>query len=109
MFIVIVLFHHSSSSYFDLNELNTVTPNSGLGSDHAWGGNAFVWGGQISGSKILGQYPTSFDNSDVTQIGRGRLIPFRSWESLWYGVSNWFGITDGQDMQYVLPNNGNMG
>lgn len=54
--------------------------------DHAWGGNAFVWGGQVDGGKILGQYPVSFDNSDVSNI-RGRLIPYRSWESIWYGKS----------------------
>ena len=26
-----------------------------------------------------------------------------------YGVSNWMGITDEKEMNYVLPNNGNMG
>lgn len=87
----------------------TISPNTGRGSDHAWGGNAFVWGGQIDGGKILGQYPRSFDESDPANIGRGRLIPSRSWESMWYGISNWFGVTDEDEMEKVLPNNGNMG
>ena len=76
---------------------------------HAWGGPAFVWGGEVDGGKIMGQYPVSFDNTDVSQIGRGILIPYRSWESMWYGVTNWMGVTDEDDMRYVLPNNGNMG
>jgi len=87
----------------------TNNPNSGLGCDHAWGGNAFIWGGEIKGSTILGQYPSSFDNTYEYQIGGGRLIPSRSWESMWYGITNWFGITEEEDMKYVLPNNGNMG
>jgi hypothetical protein len=28
---------------------------------------------------------------------------------MWYGVTNWFGITDSKEIEYVLPNNGNMG
>lgn len=62
----------------------TITENTGRGDDHAWGGLAYVWGGQVDGGKILGQYPTSFDNTDVSNIGRGRLIPAKSHESLWY-------------------------
>lgn len=37
------------------------------------------------------------------------LIPTSPWERLWYGISNWFGITDEREMLKVLPNNGNMG
>lgn len=44
-----------------------------------------MFGGSVAGGKILGQYPTSFDVSAAENIGRGRLIPSRSWDSLWYG------------------------
>lgn len=44
-----------------------------------------MWGGDISGAKILGKFPKSFDNTDLNNIGRGLLIPSRSWESMWYG------------------------
>ena len=87
----------------------TITENSGKGSDHAWGGNAFIWGGQIRGGTILGKYLESFDNTEEHNIGRGRLIPNRSWESMWYGIANWYGITDESELETVLPNNGNMG
>lgn len=61
----------------------TITPNSGKGDDHAWGGVAYVWGGQVAGGKILGQYPPTFDITNEYNIGRGRMYPDRSWESMW--------------------------
>jgi hypothetical protein len=73
------------------------------------GGNYFMFGGDVAGGKILGEYPRSFDESDPTNIGRGRLIPTRAWDSMWYGVSQWFGIIEHADLSYVLPNNVNFG
>ena len=70
----------------------TITANSNRGSDHAWGGNYFIFGGDVNGGKILGKYPRGFGESDPTNIGRGRILPTTSWESLWYGVAQWFGI-----------------
>lgn len=100
----------NSVTFVMLSEFGrTITPNAGRGSDHAWGGNTFIWGGDINGTRILGEYPSVFDNTYEYNVGRGFLIPYRSWDSLWYGVANWFGITSDEDMRYVLPNNGNMG
>lgn len=31
--------------------------HSGLGTDHAWGGNHFILGGSVRGGRIHGQYP----------------------------------------------------
>ena len=53
----------------------SLTPNSGEGTDHAWGGNYFAFGGSMKGGRILGEYPKSFKNNDATNDGRGRLIP----------------------------------
>ncbi|KAL3937927.1 MAG: hypothetical protein SGBAC_007063 [Bacillariaceae sp.] len=72
----------------------TLSQNSGAGTDHAWGGNYFVMGGQVNGGKILGEYPQGFTASDPTNDGRGRL---------------WFGISEEDDLDYVLPNRGNFG
>ena len=36
-------------------------------------------------------------------IGRGRLLPTTSWEAVWQGVLQWFGVPD-NDMATVLPN-----
>jgi len=87
----------------------TITPNSGLGSDHAWGGNYFMFGGEVNGTQILGEYPQSFEDTDATNIGRGRLLPTTSWDAMWYGIAQWFGIHNATDLKYVLPNNGNFG
>lgn len=57
----------------------------------------------------MGEYPSSFSESDHTNIGRGRLIPKSSWDALFYGVAQWFGITDQNELDYVLPNNQNFG
>eukprot|EP00586_Coscinodiscus_wailesii_P000799 CAMPEP_0172487324 /NCGR_PEP_ID=MMETSP1066-20121228/16359_1 /TAXON_ID=671091 /ORGANISM="Coscinodiscus wailesii, Strain CCMP2513" /LENGTH=2416 /DNA_ID=CAMNT_0013253867 /DNA_START=62 /DNA_END=7312 /DNA_ORIENTATION=+ len=82
----------------------TLTPNSGGGTDHAWGGNYFMFGGGVKGGRILGKYPETFWDSDPTNIGRGRLIPTLSWDSLWHGIVQWYGVENEKDMKYVLPN-----
>jgi hypothetical protein len=53
----------------------TLTPNTSGGTDHAWGGNYFAFGGGMKGGRILGHYPESMTESDPTNDGRGRLIP----------------------------------
>lgn len=87
----------------------TINPNSNSGSDHAWAGNYFLFGGSVKGGKILGKYPTSFRDSYPYNIGQGRLIPTHSWDAIWYGISQWFGIKNVYDLEYVLPNSGNFG
>ncbi|KAL7553976.1 hypothetical protein ACHAWF_017328 [Thalassiosira exigua] len=87
----------------------TITPNSNQGSDHAWGGNFFMFGGDVKGGKLMGQYPKSFGDADPTNIGRGRLLPTTPWDALYYGLTQWIGITDQADIDYVLPNSRNHG
>lgn len=53
-----------------------------------------MFGGDVKGKKILGQYPRSFAESDPTNIGRGRLIPGLSWDAMFYGLTQWMGIHD---------------
>ena len=68
-----------------------------------------MFGGEVRGGRILGEYPTSFGESYHLNIGQGRLIPKHSWDSVWYGISQWFGVKDLDDLEYVLPNSGNFG
>ena len=83
----------------------TLTSN-GQGTDHAWGGNYFILGGGVKGKRIFGQYPEKLGASGSLNIGRGRILPTRSWESLWNAVSEWFGVVPNK-MDYVLPNKAN--
>ncbi len=87
----------------------TITPNSNAGSDHGWGGNYFIFGGDVRGGQILGDYPKSFTDADPTNIGRGRVMPTTSWESLWYGVNQWFGIAAPAAIEKIIPNSRNFG
>merc|ERR1712025_990468 len=81
----------------------TITPNSAGGTDHAWGNHHFVCGGTVQGGRVQGKYPYSLLEGSELDVGRGRIIPEFSWESMWHPVSSWFGIDDEQ-MSYVLPN-----
>ena len=84
----------------------TLTPNSGSGSDHAWGGHYFMMGGKVKGAQIHGQYPYDITVNGPLNIGggRGRLIPELSWESIWNGVVQWFGVKNELDLDHVMPN-----
>ncbi|KAL7542499.1 hypothetical protein ACHAXR_011825, partial [Thalassiosira sp. AJA248-18] len=84
----------------------TLDPNSGFGSDHAWGGHHFMFGGGVNGGKVLGQYPSDFEEGDAEGIvlSRGRIIPTSPWDAMWFGVAEWFGIpANGAEMDKVLP------
>ena len=67
-----------------------------------------MFGGDVKGGKIMGKYP-SFGLSDPTNIGRGRVMPTTSWEAVFYGVSQWMGISLQDQLDYVLPNSQNFG
>lgn len=84
----------------------TLTENTSQGSDHAWGGNYFIAGGGISGGQILGRYPSTFDPDIEGGIifQPGIVIPTTPYDAMWNGVVEWFGITDNDDMDEILPN-----
>jgi uncharacterized protein (DUF1501 family) len=83
----------------------TLDPNTGDGSDHAWGANHFHIGGALAGGKVRGLYPDDFvqSQSNPIALSRGRMIPTYPWDAMWRGTAEWFGITNATDMQKVLP------
>lgn len=84
----------------------TYAPN-GAGTDHAWGGNYFLAGGAVNGSRLLGQFPSSFvESGDVIISRNGRVIPTTPWESVWYALAEWLGV-GASAMGEVLPNAAN--
>ena len=82
----------------------TLTANSGEGSDHAWGGNYFVMGGSVHGGQIHGDYPEDITSNGPLNIGRGRLIPTLSWESMLTSIVQWMGLKEEEDLDYCMPN-----
>ena len=82
----------------------TLSPNSGEGSDHAWGGHYFLMGGSVKGGQMHGEYPADLTESGPLNVGRGRIIPTTSWDSLFHSVVEWMGVQTDQEMDYCLPN-----
>ncbi len=89
----------------------TLTSNS-QGSDHAWGGNAYVVGGSVLGKKIYGSYPSLAVNPDTgpeinpLDTGRGRLIPTTSCDQFFAEMALWLGVP-ASSLPLILPNIGN--
>ena len=97
--------------FYLIIDLTSSVSSSSLRTTHwtGWGGNYFIFGGGLKGGRIIGNYPKSFGEDDETNIGRGRILPTRSWESIWHGIAQWFGVDSVEDMDYVIPNNQNFG
>ena len=53
-----------------------------------------MMGGEVAGKRILGTYPDILSDDGPQIIPPGVVIPTLSWDSLWNGVAQWFGITD---------------
>lgn len=59
--------------------------------------------GRVKGGRILGEYPSDLTEKSRLNLGRGRIQPTTSWDALWNGIAQWFGITDEKDLDAVLP------
>ena len=79
-----------------LSDFGRTLTSNGRGTDHAWGGNHVVMGGEVRGGQILGAYPSTLAESDANplNIGRGRLIPTTPWEGVWRPIAQWFGVDE---------------
>jgi len=88
---------------FSSSDFGRTLRSNGHGTDHAWGGNAMVFGGKVDGGKIFGTYPDlTLDGPD--DVGRGgRLLPSTPVDLYFAELLRWFGVSPG-NMPYVLPN-----
>lgn len=75
----------------------TLPGNTGAGSDHAWGGNYFVTGGEVRGKQIIGEYPDDISDDGPLVFEPGIVIPTNSWEAPWNAIAQWIGI-DSEDV-----------
>ncbi|MBL9133986.1 MAG: DUF1501 domain-containing protein, partial [Verrucomicrobiaceae bacterium] len=91
---------------FSASDFARTLRSNGQGTDHAWGGNAFMMGGPVQGGRVFGTFPNlALESSDDTGYG-GRLIPTTSVDSYFAEMLRWFGVPAGS-MSTVLPNIGN--
>ncbi len=83
----------------------TLRPNSGGGSEHAWGNHLFAIGGPIAGGQVLGTFPTLMlggpDDSD-TALG-GRFVPTTPTDQIAASLMQWLGLPPAQ-FDAVFPN-----
>ncbi|WP_066722321.1 DUF1501 domain-containing protein [Sphingomonas pituitosa] len=81
----------------------TYAGNAQNGTDHAWGNNHLVMGGDVAKGGIFGTYPDPVlgGADDITR--EGRFIPGVAQEEYLGAIARWHGVSDA-DMPYVFPN-----
>lgn len=91
---------------FTLSDFSrTYKPNTGGGTDHAWGNTQFIVGGAVQGQRIYGTPPSlTLNGSDDTGY-EGRWIPTTSVDQYAATLASWFGV-DAAGLATVLPNLG---
>ncbi|MDF7824261.1 DUF1501 domain-containing protein [Pontiellaceae bacterium B12227] len=90
---------------FTATDFGRTLTSNGRGSDHAWGGNAFVIGGDVAGGKIYGEYPVLASGGPL-DVGRARLLPTTSIDEYCAEMASWFGVPPAE-LSTVFPNIGN--
>jgi len=86
---------------FSLSEFGRTLTSNGNGTDHAWGGNVMVMGGDVKGKNIYGEYPTLALDSSI-EIGNGVLIPQLSADEYFAELALWFGVSP-SDLPIIFP------
>lgn len=89
---------------FTISDFGRTLTSNGNGSDHAWGGNALVMGGDIRGGDLFGTFP-SLALGGEQEIHNGVLIPTTSNDTYFAELALWFGISPA-DLSTLFPNIG---
>ena len=87
---------------FAISEFGRSLTSNGNGTDHGWGGNVFVLGGPVNGSRIYGQYPSLDLNADEN-IYESTLIPSTSVDQYFAEIALWMGVPK-SDLPLLFPN-----
>lgn len=94
----------NSVTSFTLSDFaRTFQPNTGGGSDHAWGGHQLIMGGAVQGQKIYGQFPTLVLGGPDDSSSNGRWIPSTSIDQFGATLAKWFGVADA-NLPSIFPN-----
>jgi uncharacterized protein (DUF1501 family) len=87
---------------FSISDFGRTLTSNGNGTDHAWGGNAFVMGDSVLGKEIYGDYPTLALNSDL-DLNDGVIIPTTAADLYMAELALWFGVSY-SDLNTIFPN-----
>ncbi|MBT8191020.1 MAG: DUF1501 domain-containing protein [Bacteroidia bacterium] len=91
------------------SEFGRTLGSNGNGSDHAWGGNVMVMGGNINGGQIFGTYPELVKGSEYELggvWGTGIMLPSTSVDEYFAELALWFGVAP-SELATIFPNIGN--
>lgn len=87
---------------FTISDFARTLTSNGNGTDHAWGGNAFVFGGSVIGKKLYGTYPGLALNNEL-DLYDGVLIPTTATDLYFAELAKWFGLSN-SDINMIFPN-----
>jgi uncharacterized protein (DUF1501 family) len=94
----------SSVTSFTLSDFSrNFLPNTGGGTDHAWGSHPLVIGGAVNGGSIYGTMPTLELSGPDDASNLGRWIPTIAVDQFAATLATWFGA-DPTALAAVLPN-----
>jgi uncharacterized protein (DUF1501 family) len=94
----------SSVTSFTLSDFSrTFLPNTGGGTDHAWGSHHLVIGDAVHGGQIFGSMPTLALGGPDDEGSEGRWIPTIAVDQYAATLAAWFGA-DATTLAAVLPN-----
>ena len=86
-----------------LSEFGRTMTTNGRGTDHAWGGNHFLIGGDVNGGRIHGQYAEPRIDGPQSVSSTGVMLPTSPWEAIWKPLAQWLGVEESQ-LDNVMPN-----
>ncbi len=89
-----------SVTTFTASDFGRTLTSNGNGTDHGWGGHNFVFGGAVSGGRVVGELPSYAKVNNPNDTGdkhgefAGRIIPTQSVGQYGATLARWMGVPE---------------